>query len=258
MPVITLTTDWGTKDHYLSSVKGSILKQIPDACIIDISHQVEPFNLKEAAYIIKNSYSFFPENSIHIIGIDTEESDTNPHVALLKDKHYFIGSDNGIYSLIFDSAPDQIVELDIIQDSDYYTFSSRDRFVKAAAMISSGKKLEELGPARDKISEQMLFRPVISADAIKGIVIYIDNYENVITNITRNLFEKTRKGRKFRIVFRGEEIKTIKSSYSEVNVTDLVALFASNGHLQIALNKANASSLLGLYMDDPVRIEFFD
>ena len=170
----------------------------------------------------------------------------------MKDNHYFIGSDNGIYSLIFDSAPDQIVELDIIQDSDYYTFSSRDRFVKAAALISSGKKLEEMGPAR------ILFRPVISADAIKGIVIYIDNYENVITNITKDLFEKTRKGRKFRIVLRGEEIKTIKSSYSEVNVTDMVALFASSGHLQIALNKANASSLLGLYMDDPVRIEFFD
>lgn len=258
MPVITLTTDWGTKDHYLASVKGSILKQIPDARIIDISHQVDPFNLKEAAYIIKNSYTFFPEKSIHIIGINTEESDENPHVALMKDNHYFIGSDNGIYSLIFNSAPDQIVELDIIQDSDYYTFSTRDRFVKAAAMISSGKKLEELGPSRDKISEQMLFRPVVGADSIKGIVIYIDNYENVITNITKDLFEKVRKGRKFRIVFRGEEIKTVKASYSEVNVSDVLALFASNGHLQIALNKANASSLLGLYMDDPVRIEFFD
>lgn len=257
MPIITLTTDWGEKDHYLASVKGALLKQLQDITIVDISHEIAPFNIKEAAFILKNSFRYFPEGTIHIIGVNTVESDENPHVALKIEEQYFIGSDNGIYSLIFNEAPDKIVELDIIQDSDYYTFSTRDRFIKAALHLASGKPMEDLGPVRRKIMEQMLFQPVVEKDVIKGMVIYIDNYENVITNITKDLFEKEKKNRKFKIVFRGEEINKISTSYSDVSVGEMLTLFGSNDHLEVAINQGNASGLLGLYIDDPVRVEFF-
>ncbi len=256
MGIITLTSDWGLKDHYAGSVRGTIMKQWPEATIIDISHDIPPFNIKEAAFIVKNAYPSFPEGTVHIIGINTEESDIYPHVAVFIHGQYFIGSDNGIFALIFDEEPDKIIELNIVQDTDLFTFSTRDRFVKAAVHLISGKKLAELGTKRKNLTEKILFKPVIEKDVIKGMVIYVDNYENVITNITRDLFEKSRKGRKFRILIRGGEINKISDSYSEVPVGEILALFGTTGHLEIAMNNGTASSLLGLDLDDPVRIEF--
>ncbi|HSG68472.1 MAG TPA: SAM-dependent chlorinase/fluorinase [Bacteroidales bacterium] len=256
MPIITLTSDWGTKDHYLASVKGTILRQIPDALIIDISHQIPPHDLTQAAFIIRNSYRDFPQGTIHIIGISTEESDINPHTAILADGHYFIGADNGIFTMILDQAPEKIIEITVMQDSAFFTFSTRDRFVKAAAMLASGEDISKLGIQRESLNQKFLFAPVVENDVIKGLVIYVDNYENVITNITREKFKEVGRNRKFKISFRGEEIHTIHESYSDVPVGEILALFGHNDHLEIAMNNGTASSLLGLHPDDPVRIEF--
>ena len=256
MPIITLTSDWGTKDHYLASVKGTILRHVPGASIVDISHQVPPHDLTQAAFIIRNSYRDFPEGTVHIIGVSTEESDVNPHTAVFANGHYFVGADNGIFTMILDESPDKIVEITLMQDSEFFTFSTRDRFVKAAAMLASGEDIEKLGTPRDTLNQKFLFSPVVDNNVIKGIVIYVDNYENVITNITREKFREVGKNRKFTISFRGEEIHTIHESYSDVPVGEILALFGHNGHLEIALNNGAASGLLGLNLDDPVRIEF--
>lgn len=256
MPVITLTSDWGAKDHYLASVKGAVLKQIPDARIIDISHHVPPHDLTQAAFIIKNCYKDFPPGTIHIIGVSTEESDVHPHTAILADGHYFIGADNGIFTLIFEEQPEKIVEITLMQDSEFFTFSSRDRFVKAAALLAEGKDIAELGDPRDSLHQKFMFAPVVENNVIKGIVIYVDNYENVITNITKEKFREVGKGKQFTISFRGEEIHEIRDSYSDVPVGEILALFGCNGHLEIAMNNGTASSLLGLNPDDPVRVEF--
>jgi S-adenosylmethionine hydrolase len=259
MPVITLTSDWGTKDHYLASVKGAILKQIPEARIIDISHEVPPHDLTQAAFILKNCYRDFPSGTIHILGISTEESEVNPHTAILADGHYFIGADNGIFTLIFDEQkPDKIVEITLIQDSEFFTFSSRDRFVKAAALLAGGEDILKLGDLRENLNQKFLFAPVVDNDVIKGMVIYIDNYQNVITNISKEKFKEVGRNRKYTISFRGEEIHTINDSYSDVPVGEILALFGCNGHLEIAMNNGTASSLLGLNPNDPVRVEFED
>ncbi len=257
MPIITLTSDWGIKDHYLAAVKGSILSRLPEANIIDISHQVDPFDLKQASFIIRNSYPQFPKGTIHIIGIQSEESVNNSHMAIEIEGQFFIGNDNGMFSMIFDRPPDKIVEITITQDTDYFTFSSRDRFVKAAIHLAKGGAIEELGNLKDHWSEQMLFKPVIAGQLIKGMIIYVDNYENVITNITEELFHKTVKSKKFLIECRGEKIAKISRSYLDVPVGEPLALFGSTGNLEIAINQGNASSLMGLYMNDPVRVEFF-
>lgn len=258
MPVITLTSDWGTKDHYLASVKGAILKQLPEARIIDVSHHIPPHDLTQAAFIIRNTYRDFPEGTVHIIGIATEESENTPHTIVLAEKQYFIGADNGIFSLIFDDPPERILEIDLVQDSEYFTFSSRDRFVKAAVQILKGAKLDDLGNERKELKEKILFAPVIDKNVIKGIVIYVDNYRNVITNISREKFREVGKNRKFTISFRGEEIHRVCDSYSDVPVGEILALFGCNGHLEIAMNNGKAGNLLGLNPNDPVRVEFHD
>ncbi len=256
MPIITLTTDWGPKDHYAAAVKGKLYSQIPDLKIVDISHQVAPFSIEQAAFIFKNCYQNFPEGTIHILGVSTEESDKSPHTALFHKGHYFIGADCGIFSMIFDDQPEKIVELTIPQDSDSFTFSTYNRFVNAALHLANGNAIEDLGDIRDKITIKLQFKPATDKDTIKGMVIYIDAYENLVTNITQDLFKLVGKGRKYHVLLRGEKINKIYQSYNDVPIGEIVVIFGSNGHMEIAMNHGNASSLLGISLNDSIMIEF--
>lgn len=256
MPIITLTTDWGTKDHYTGAVKGALLSLMPDAKIVDVTHEIPSFDIGPASFVIRNCFRSFPEGTIHIIGINTEASTDTPHTMCLYDGHYFIGADNGIFSLIFDHKPEKIIELDIIQDTDYFTFSTRDVFVKAAYLIYKGERPESLGFTKDKLIEMLPLKPVVEQDTIKGNVIYIDAYENVITNISEELFRELYKGKKYTISFRGYEISELSKAYKDVDPGEKLALFGSSGFLEIAINTGNASSLLGLKLKDSVRIDF--
>lgn len=256
MPIITLTSDWGQRDYFLGAVKGKILNLLPTATIIDVSHGISPFNLKQASFIIRNSYPHFPRGTVHILSILTEKSEKNPHLAVKYDGQYFIGADNGIFSLIFEHNPEEIINLSSSNDEDGVETPARDRFVESAVHLASGRPIEELGTPVSQWKEQMHFLPVVSGDVIRGVVIYINQYENCVTNITRELFDKTSKGRNFMIEFRGETVNKISKSYQDVPIGEIVALFGSTGHLEIAINQGNASSLLGLDINDPVRIEF--
>jgi S-adenosylmethionine hydrolase len=257
MAIITLTTDWGTKDHYLASVKGAILAQIPQATIIDISHEIAPFNLNEASYILRNVWKNFPEGSIHIVGVNSEASPEHPHVLIKEQGQYFIGADNGIFSLLFDETPQEIYELDIIQTSDKFTFSTKDVFVQVAKHILDNKDIAELGDKLPELTKRMAFQPVTEPNIIKGKIIYIDRYENVVCNISEKLFYDTCGKKKYQILLSAGKYKINKilSSYSDVGEGELVALFGSDGLLEIAQNRGRAAGLLGLQLDDVIRIE---
>lgn len=258
MSVITIMSDWGLKDPYLASVKGTILSHLPDVTIIDISHQITPFDLNQASFVLRNSYKNFPAGTIHLIGINTEASIETPHTLALYDGHYFIGADNGIFSLVFDHDPEKVIEIDVIQDSDYFTFSERDVFVKVAVHILTGQPIEQLGGTRPSLTRMISFQPVVEGAIIKGKVIYVDVYENLITNISPHLFRSVGKGNRFSITFRNPQysIRTISTSYSDVPEGEMLAIFGTSGLMEIAMNRGNASSLLGMEIDDPVRIEF--
>ena len=129
MAIITLTTDLGMKDHYVSAIKGTILSRIPQATIIDISHQIPTYNIQDAAYIIKNAYPNFPKSSIHIIGIKAEQTNQSSHVIVRSDGHFFIGADNGIFSFL-ESPIEKIIELPAALS----TFPTRDIFAIAASL----------------------------------------------------------------------------------------------------------------------------
>jgi S-adenosylmethionine hydrolase len=260
MPIITLISDWGPKDHYAGAVKGAILRHDPSIQVVDITHQVSPFNTLQASFILRNSFGEFPKGTVHIIGVMTDESKQQPHLAIFHKGHYFVGADNGIFSLAFDEIPEKIVEIEVPLDSAYFTFSTRDRFVKAACHIALGNSIDDLGFNRTHLNEKHHFRPVVEPSLIKGKVIYIDSYENIFINITQELFENIRKQRKFEIHLRHSEfqINKIHTSYSDVGIGNIVALFGSSGFMEIAINQGNAASLLGIEVDDYVRIEFED
>lgn len=254
MPIITLTTDWGLSDHYVASVKGAILRRTPFVNIVDISHEIRHFDIKRASFVLRNSFRQFPEGTIHIIGIDSIESKNHQHLAVFAEGHYFIGADNGIFSLILDKAPDKIISLEVLQDTGYFTFPSRDRFAKVACHIAEGKSMDELGTPVPALLPKSLYQPVTEGNNILGRVMYIDAYDNVFVNIPEKLFRETVQNRSFSINFRRDSysITTIVKAYGDVPEGEMCALFASNGYLQIAMNQGKAASLLGLTMDYPV------
>lgn len=258
MTIITLTSDWGIKDHYAAMVKGAIFSRIPGAVVVDITHSILPYHLNNASFVLKNTFGSFPKNTIHIVDITSDATIEMPHVVVVYDGYYFIGTDNGIFSLIFNRAPDDIYEIDMVQDTDTFTFSAHDLFIKVAEHIANGKPLEEIGPKRDKLTHRISLNPVTSEDLIKGHVIYIDSYENVFTNITRKMFNQVGKKRKFNITFGASryQVDEIRQSYKDVSEGEILALFSTTGHLEIAVSMGNAAGLLGLNLDDSVRVEF--
>ncbi len=274
MAIITLTTDFGRKDYFVSAVKGAIYNLLPETTIVDISHEISPFNITETAYILKNAYKSFPQGSIHIVGVDSEFTPENKHIALLLNGQFFLCPDNGIMSLIASEIhPTKIVEINIHDRIDT-SFSVLDVFVNVACHLARGGTLEVIGKPLQEIRKTVEMQPkIISETKIIGSVIYIDNYGNVITNINRDLFNKVGKGRTFLIAAGRYTFKKIVDTYSDIVNFELpvqqrnsagskLALFNSGDYLEIAIYKSNlqtvggASSLLGMDYRSSISIEF--
>ena len=260
MPIITLTTDLGTVDHYVSAVKATILRQLDNANIVDISHDIPSFNIIHAAFVLKNVYQEFPAGSIHIIGVNAETNEDNSHLAVYANGHYFVGTDNGIFSLLLDLKPDKIVEITTTRESDNENFPVKDVFAKAACHIARGGTLEIIGTEIKQFSKEFAkLEALHDKNSIRGSIIHIDHYGNAITNISQRLFKDVAKGRAYTINLGSKEhysLNTIKRKYNEVQAGDAVALFISTDFLAISINNGSASSLMGLNINDTVRIEF--
>ena len=275
MSIITLTTDYGNKDYSVSELKAKIYNEITDVRIVDVSHNISPFNLTEAAYIIKSAYRHFPKGSIHIIGIESDLTPENAHIAMKFDDNYFIGADNGIFSMIIgDFKADSVVEINIHKNYNY-TITANDVFVKIATHISREGKLEVIGKKIDSIKEIKDIKPVVSNDnnQIIGSVIYIDNYGNVVTNITEKIFNKIAKSRPFTIYARNVKFDRIYNTYSDAIDYSIskdkreedgkkIALFNNLGYLELSIYKSNpstvgsASTLFGLGYRDQISVHF--
>lgn len=256
MPIITLTSDWGLTDYTAAAVKGHILTRMPEASIVDITHKVNPFDTNMAAFILKNAYQNFPEGSIHIIGVNTTESKSHKHILFQLNNHYFIGADNGIPALIvaYDK-PQQIIELSVPLDSYLFTFSERDLFAKVAIHLAQGLPANELGTPINSLTEASWIMPQESADRLVATIIYADNYGNIVTNITEDFFRKNCKGKKFEINLQvGVKLTTISNSYEDVPKNSFVALFNSDGHLEIAMNQGNLFQLFNYEINAPIII----
>ncbi|TAF43199.1 MAG: hypothetical protein EAZ51_09025 [Sphingobacteriales bacterium] len=257
MAIITLTTDLGSKDFYQAALKGSILKILPGVTIIDVTHEIQAFNISRAAFILKNCFNYFPLGTVHLIGIDTVYSAQQKYLAIAYNGHFFIGSDNGIFSLIFEEKPQQVVEINILQDLKFLHFPLTDILVKAACHVAAGGMLTEIGIPANGIVKRINLHPGLEGNQINGSVIFIDSFQNVITNVTKDFFTKVQAGRNFILYLRKHEtIKQLSWHYNEVQEGEKLCLFGISNHLEIAINKGNASGLLGLKINDGIKIEF--
>ncbi|MBE9467116.1 MAG: SAM-dependent chlorinase/fluorinase [Bacteroidetes bacterium] len=258
MSIITLTTDWKANDFYVGAVKGSIISECPDATIIDITHQIQTYNIAQAAFILRNSYNHYPKGTIHIIGVNSENSAKYPCVAIKADDHYFIGAANGIFGLMFDEKPEIIVK--IKSNNDLLSFPELSIFSKAACDLAKGKNILELGEQIPKLSQQIPIMPAIDENVITGSIIYIDSFKNAITNISSDLFYKVGKKKKFDILIKSNsnKISKINKKYDETSIGELLAIFNSLNLLEIAINKGKICELLDLNINTTIRIKFYD
>ena len=260
MQIITLTTDLGIKDHYVAAVKAEIYNGINEANIVDISNMISKFDIQQAAYIFKSCYKNFPENTIHIISVNDELTNENPYLAIEYKKQFIIGPDNGIFSLIFNEImPDRIFQINIDQDTNLLTFAAKDIFVKVACHIARGGTLEMIGTKVNHFHNTVTsLKPVIEKNTIRGIVLNIDSYGNCITNINVDTFKDIGLGRSFSIIYgnENEKIDKIHEKYKDQMEGERLAMFTSDGLLEISINQGRASSLLGIQLFDSIRIEF--
>ncbi len=274
MAIITLTTDFGNKDFSVAAVKGAIYKQNRNVTVVDISHQITPFEIYEAAYILNNACFEFPDNSIHVIGVNAEKSNDTKHIIAKIDNQFFVGADNGIISLLAKGR--QLTSLVAIEqfEAPNLLFPELHIFAKVAGFLAKGVHLTKLGNFVSGLKEKQPFLPSIEdqGNQIKGKVIYIDNYGNIVTNITQPFFEEVRQGRDFKIHIRSVKITSIHSSYTEAVASESekeisvdskkIAIFNSSGHLELTIYKSNpkkygaANSLFGMKNMDVVRIVF--
>lgn len=281
MSIITLTTDYGLKDHFVGALKGKIVSEYAQATIIDISHDIDPFNTAEASYIIGAAYKSFPKGTVHLIGVDAERNTENQHIAIQWNDHYFIGADNGILGMLTQKiVPQKMVAINI-HDRLPVDATDLDVFVTVACHIAKGGLLNVIGKEITAIKQMTELQPVVSADktSIKGYVVYIDHFGNVVTNISRQLFLDVAKGRPYEIPLmqhknqrRSSPIKNIWAKYSDIASSgnygiknyegDKLAIFNEAGFLEIAIFRSNpmnvgsASSLLGLGYRDVITIQF--
>jgi S-adenosylmethionine hydrolase len=256
-PIITLTTDWNKNDFYTGALKGKILNQLREAQIIDINHQVKSFNISEAAFVVRNTYQHFPENTVHIISVKSEQSEKTPHIVIKKDKQYFISADNGIFGLIFQDPPDQIVQIN--ENPGIPSFPSLEIYSDIAVKILSGTPLEKIGKEKKDYYKRIPLRPTIDESVIIGRVVYIDSYANAITNISKDLFSRVGNKRKYQIFVQSNtnKINKISKTYNENPEGELLALFNSLDLLEIAMNGGNAAKILSLDTDSTVRVRFY-
>ena len=272
MQIITLTTDMGLKDHYVAAVKGTLYKSNPGVTIVDISHEVRPFDVAEAAYYLRSCFEDFPEGTIHIIGVDAEpmvnfggSEGSFPSILVFKG-HYFVGNDNGFFgSFLQENIPEAFYRIDdVLSKISLFKFPTKNIFAPIASRIVAGDELDSFASAYTHYKKALESNAIIETNLIKGKVVHVDNFGNIITDVHKTLIERFAKDIPFTIYYRNKDyyIEEISATYNSVPVGEKVAIFNDRGFLEIAINRgANGSNggaekLFGVRIGDVVRVEF--
>lgn len=255
--VVTLTTDMGSRDYYVAQLKGMVLSAVDRVQVIDVTHEIKSFDIVEGAFVFKNCWKYFPEKSIHVLYVNDLDVEDLKIVAVQYQNHYFIGPDNGIFSLIFDE--EEALKIYHLKTKNGSFNSFKIAISKAIKHIVDGVAFSKLGKKVKEPVKRITLQAVTGLNQINGTVIHIDKYGNAIINITHSLFKKIGKGRPFELSFKGHKSMTeLSNNYCQVPTGETVCFFNEQGFLEVAVNKGNASTLLSIEKEDNVHIMFFE
>ncbi len=252
MIFITLTTEWHEGDYFNGILRGKLATLCPEAVVINNASSIPPFNIKHGAFVVRNTFQHYPEGSIHLVLINSDMPADGNYLIVKSQEHYFVGADNGIFSLILNADPEMTIG---IKKSDFN--DEIELFAMAAAAIVKGKDISKLGTTGISITEKVPLRATIEKDVIIGSIIFIDSYGNAITNITREIFGRVFEHKSFRVFIKSNKYYTekISETYHDEPVGELVSRFNSLDLLEISINGDNLCRLFDIETDDAVRVE---
>jgi S-adenosylmethionine hydrolase len=257
-PTITLLTDFGTKDHYVASMKGVILSINPRCLLIDITHQVSPHDIREGAFILASAYSYFPKGTIHLAVVDPGVGGTRKPLLLVTQNYFFVGPDNGLFTMV--TQKESVNRIILLDNRKYHlsdvstTFHGRDVFAPVAAHLSMGVKPSALGHKIDSLIRLGFEAPFVKEGKLLGEIFHVDAFGNLVSNIDEERFFEFTRGRPFVIRVRGKTIRGLKKGYWEAKKDDPIALFGSGGFLEISVREGNAQKVLKMKRGDPITI----
>lgn len=252
MTFLTLTTDFGQSSFYLASFKGLLYSNCESVQIVDISHETKPYDIEQASFQLKNSWKNFPEKTVHILRVGEARGKNNRFVAIERENHFFLMPDVGLISLLFDIPPREVVNLQNEQEN----VNTGTFLAKVAHHILQFHTLEGLGEFSSNYKESLSRKPAISPAFIRGSVAHIDRYGNVITNITKQLFDRQSGGREFQIKLRAATFRKLNTSFQRVPSGEKLCKFNSENLLQLSIRDGSASELLGISLGNTIQIDF--
>ncbi len=255
--IITLTSDFGLQDHYVSAMKAAMLEVAPEARMIDVSHEIPPQDIMAGAWVIRNAAFMFPKNSVHLVVVDPGVGTSRNPVVVKMNGHYFVGPDNGIFSLLYDEYEYEAVRLnnaEFWRNQRSGTFDGRDIFGPVAAHLSKGVPMSELG---EPIKEMVVYHwavPIGDKDGLQGWVLHIDRFGNLVTNISESLMKEYVGNRKVKVYVGNTVIGNIVTTFGDVEEGDPAVFLGSSGMLEIGINKGNAAELLSVHKGAQISI----
>ncbi|MDX1586336.1 MAG: SAM-dependent chlorinase/fluorinase [Balneolaceae bacterium] len=247
--IITLTTDFGLQDYYVSAMKAVMLGIAPDARFVDISHEIPSQDIMAGSWVLKNSAMLFPPTTVHVVVVDPGVGTDRDAIALQIEDQFFVGPDNGIFSILTEQKEYRAVRL---TNEKYWgqeasnTFHGRDIFAPVAAHLSSGIDLEQLGEPIEELVTYRWAEPIADKDGLQGWVIHIDKFGNLITNLSASLIEEVIGDKSVKIYVGNTILDEIVNTFGSVLEGEPAAFIGSSGMLEIGINKGDARQMLGV------------
>ncbi len=257
--VITIISDYGQGSHYAAAMSGKVLSTLPSHTLIHLSHQIEPFDINGAAFFLKQVYKEFPAGTWNIIGIDSNIILHKQFLVIKAEDRFFIGADNGIFSLLFKNTPVEVYKILPHLYAENELFPEKNVFIDFIARYTKEGSLNGLAEKASVQTAKKTLEPVVEPTGkIIGTILMIDNYQNGITNISKELFEENRAGRNFKVFYiKRHFIDKISMHYHDGQEGDDLILFNEMGMMEIAMNKGRGAQLLGLRKGANIIVEFY-
>ncbi len=256
--MIALLSDFGSRDHYAGTMKGVMLGICPDVTLVDVTHDITPHDVLEGALQLAATFRYFPTGTIFLVVVDPGVGSARRGIAAETADYRFVAPDNGVLTIALkEMAPKRVVELSerrFARPTVTRTFEGRDRFAPAAAWLAKGTQLSALGRAVSDYQRLDVPMPSATSDVLSGVVLHVDRFGNLVTNIDRRTFEEFARQGPIRILVNGTPVDRLVSTYAEIGAGEVSALFGSSDHLELAANAASAAERLGLARMAPVEI----
>ncbi|MFT6873249.1 MAG: S-adenosylmethionine hydrolase [Roseivirga sp.] len=249
MTLITFTSDFGLSDHYVAYTKAGILKEYPEANIIDISHQIKPFDLAHMSHAIQSVFREFPLGTVHLIGNERTQKTTSYIIAIIEE-HIFVSPNNGVLSLISEKSPTDLFEIDLDEGEGFAKLPA------IAAKLAKGEQPGSFGKPTQNFTEYISRKARATRKEIAGHVIHVDHYGNLMTNIEKTDFDILSQNRNYRITFGRDAVSQVNTHFSDVDPGEVFFIFNINNKLMLGINQGHGAQLLGLEYDSPIIIKF--